>query len=92
MQRVRAGDGGAVREEELHRGQRPACGGEVERRRVPAAAAGVEVGAVGDEEFEHRSVVEDGPVGLVSEWVNIYIFRAEEEVRGWVGTARRVRL
>lgn len=51
MQRVRARDGGAVREEVLHGAQRLACGGEVERRGVPAAAAGVEVGAVGDEEF-----------------------------------------
>ena len=63
MQRVRAGHGGAVREEELHRGQRHACCGEVEGRGVPAPAAGVEIGAVGDEELQQGSVVENGPSG-----------------------------
>lgn len=68
MERVRAGHGGAVREEELHDGQRHACGSEVEGSGAPPPAAGVEVSAVGDEEFQQGSVVKDGPSGLLSRW------------------------
>ena len=48
---VCASDGSTVREEELNGRQRSACGGEIEGGGVPPEAAGVEVGAIGDEEF-----------------------------------------
>ena len=51
MKGICASDGGAVREEELHCGQRSACDGEVEGGGVPPQAAGVEVGVIGDKEF-----------------------------------------
>ena len=51
MKGVCASNGSIVREEEFNGRQRSACGGEVEGGGVPPEAAGVEIGAVGEEIF-----------------------------------------